>query len=83
MSVTYKYSLISNIILILFTIVFAITVYSSIDQENTNLNQIQAKYEEPFTENDQCTSSTLINVSFAIVLAALWNGKRIIKIGTI
>lgn len=33
------------------------------------------------TEN--CSNSVIINMSFAVILAALWNAKKIIKLGII
>ena len=66
----------------IFALFFAFKVVSSINSEETLVKTdiSTLKYEE----NDyDCSSNLLINASFAVVLAGLWNAKKMIKIGSI
>jgi hypothetical protein len=82
MSAGIKYTLVANILLIIFPILFAITVCNSVYKENTKLTTQQI-FENENPQHEDCSGTMIINISFAILLAALWNGKRVIKIGTI
>lgn len=79
-------SRIANVCIIIFPLFFASVVFTSFTNEehtfldNKQLNVLTLENEQINTE---CSSKLVINVAFAIVLAALWNAKKIIKIGTI
>jgi hypothetical protein len=72
-----KLTLLANVLLIIFPILFAITVCTSVYDENSKLT---LKYTD---SEEGCKSNMIINMSIAIGLAALWNSKRIIKIGAL
>ena len=78
MSNITKFSRVANILLIIFPILFAINVCSSIQSEEIKVHNKVKEGEE-----DYCLGSIFLNLSFAVFLAALWNGKKIIKIGVI
>jgi hypothetical protein len=80
MSKSFNYTLIANIILIIFPILFAITVCNSVYKEEKGF---QAIYTEDAVTDEGCDGVMLINISFAILLGAIWNGTKIIKIGAI
>jgi hypothetical protein len=70
---------VTSIILVVFSMSFVIMVYYSLKTED--IQQINIKNKED--TNIECGDSLFFNLSFAIILAALWNGKKIIKIGVI
>ncbi len=73
----------SAILIISFPILFAMDVYSSIDQENLSI-----KFQgdtgtllDMYSSCVSCLGAYWVNVCFAIFLAAVWNTKEVIKIG--
>jgi hypothetical protein len=78
MSNITKFSRIANILLIIFPIFFAINVCSSIQTEDIKVFDKVKENEEGY-----CFGSIFLNLSFAVLLAALWNGKKIIKVGVL
>jgi hypothetical protein len=78
--------LLINVFLVVFPLIFAINVYTSFTKEE-NIVKI---FEEEINlltvdqiENTNCSSTIVFNVGFAVLLAALWNSTKVIKIGTI
>ena len=69
---------VGNFFLIIFPIIFASMVTHSLLIEN-----IKPKDFIDFEDEDICPTKMFVNVSVAIILAAIWNGNRIIKIGVI
>jgi hypothetical protein len=82
MSASFKFTRIINILIIIFPILFALNIYTSLNKENT-LNLSQTKYTQSPSTEEECEGTMLVNISFAVILAALWNGKRVLKIGAI
>jgi hypothetical protein len=77
MSASFKYTLIANFLLIIFPILFALTVFWSVFNEEKILSTHDVEVD------DDCAGSMIVNVSFAIFLGAIWNGKKILKVGTL
>jgi hypothetical protein len=78
MSSISRITIVGNFFLIIFPIIFAGMVTQSLFIENIKMKEFIASEDE-----DICSTTMFLNVSLAIVLAALWNGNRIIKIGVI
>ena len=79
----------ANVIVIAFSLFFAMNVFSSINKEENIFKKIQTELNVKHLEHmdlpyeEECSTTMIINASFAVLLAALWNVKKIIKIGTI
>ena len=78
MSSISKITLFGNLFLIIFPIIFAGVVTLSLCRENIKMSELI-----PSEDEDICPTTMVVNVSLAILLAALWNGNRIIKTGVI
>ncbi len=68
---------VSTIFCVSFPIIFAAVVYSAMSKEYTHESSKSSDIEK------KCHSNTLINVIVAVFLAALFNSKKMLKIGTI
>ncbi len=74
----FKYKIVTNFMLILFPLCFAVNVGYSFMQENAMMNKTdQIKIE------GVCIDSIFLNIAFAVVLAAIWNGQKIMKVGAL
>jgi hypothetical protein len=80
MSASLKYTLLANILMVIFPVLFAYNVCSSVFLEG-QADTLHPKNTDAV--NDECTSSLLLNGSIAIVLGALWNFKKVLKIGSL
>lgn len=80
-------SILANICIIVFPLLFATNVYFCFSKENSLLGEIDEATKivnMAHIEKSECSkSTTILNVSITIVLAALWNMKKAIKIGSI
>jgi hypothetical protein len=89
---------IANIMVVGFSLLFAVNVYLSLNKENTFVNlqdsnilsTMNNQYEVNLKStnsisSDECSnmSSVLYNATFAILLAFTWTLKKAIKLGTI
>jgi hypothetical protein len=74
-----KFYKVTNALLLLFPIFFGVMVFYSITSEDNKMIIISNKKEREI----ECSGSLFLNISFAVILAAAWNGKKIIKIGAI
>jgi Ca2+/Na+ antiporter len=70
---------VTNALLLLFPVFFAIMVYYSFKNEDS----MQINYTKQEEKSVECGDSLFMNISFAVILAAVWNGKKIIKVGTL
>ncbi len=73
-----KYRTITNFLLILFPICFATNVCLSLMKENALVNGESIQVNE-----NVCLDSICLNVGFAVILAAIWNGQKVIKTGAL
>ena len=89
---------IANLMVVTFSLLFAVNVYVSVNKENTfvnlqdsnilssmkNQNEVYFKNSNSIS-SDECSNMTqvLYNATFAILLAFTWTLKKAIKLGTI
>ena len=73
-----RYSIITNSLLIAFPLFYAVTVCYSFTLENST----EPSRSEIKTHNE-CCDSMFINIGIAILLAAIFNAKKIIKVGAL
>jgi hypothetical protein len=73
-----KCKIFTNFMLILFPLCFAVNVGYSLIQENAIINK-----SEQIEDETVCIDSIFLNMAFAVVLAAIWNGQKIMKIGAL
>lgn len=64
---------------VLFPLFFLVKILSFLNEDVSS--EISSK--SNVSENNCSTSSILVNATFAVILAAMWNAKKMIKIGTI
>lgn len=79
-------SVVVNACILFFPIFFAVTVMKTLSLEDAQIENanFRGNYQVTATDsNFDCSSKMLMNVSFAIILAGLWNAKTMMKIGSI
>jgi hypothetical protein len=80
----------SSVFIIIFVTLFLVNFCSTIQEENKIIEKLMDTQSSASNINDaeiqdkQCPQQLLLmNASFAVVLALLWNAKQVMKIGTI
>ncbi len=77
----------ANVCVIIFTILYATKVITSFNKEDSyrdlSHNKSLLQKEENGENQHHCYGNMMINLTFAVCLAALWNAKKVMKIGTI
>ena len=87
--VNFYASKFANVVILIFALLFVVNFYSTFKEENQMLKEssnnlsVVATHNEVSLQDKNCSSLMFLNVSFAVVLAMLWNAKKAIKIGTI
>lgn len=80
-----KICILSNICVLLFSVLYATQVIKSFANEEIESNKLVnnelALVNE--VEKQECDRNFIMNLGFAIILAALWNVKKVIKVGVI
>ncbi len=87
--VNFYASKFANVVILIFALLFVVNFYSTFKEEskmlkesNKNLSVVPIQNEVNLQDRN-CSSFMFLNVSFAVVLAMLWNAKQTMKIGTI
>ncbi len=79
----------SNVVILVFTMLFVVNFCTTIQEENKMLEKhLNSEgsvdvIADGNLQDKQCTHFLFLNISFAVVLAMLWNAKQAMKIGTI
>jgi hypothetical protein len=83
-AITKYASRFARVLIIIFPILFAVNVLNTFNIEESEMQMKSMNVLDTLKNgNEECSSTMVINASFAILLAALWNMKKIIKIGAI
>ena len=87
LNVNNYYTKLANLLIIIFPLLFAANVYASFIKEENIFTELENKIHVPMSnanevKDTKCTTDILLNASFAVVLAFMWNAKKAIKIGT-
>jgi hypothetical protein len=78
-----------NVVILIYASLFALNFCSTMMEENKfmeesiNSHNSDSNLNEVALQDKNCVQFFYLNISFAVVLAMLWNAKQAIKIGTI
>lgn len=82
-------SKITNLFVLIFIMLFVVNFCHTFNEEtkliaeNNFSDNLMAKLGDENIQDYECTQFFFLNVSFAVILAMLWNAGRAMKIGTI
>jgi hypothetical protein len=93
-SITKIANIIVIISLLMFSLFYATKVVNSIKEEDNilsqfeiieqnNVNNIDDNVNDVNVNIDECQGDLFLNAAYAVILAGLWNAKRILKLGLI